>query len=55
MVGRWHDIAGGRGFTLVESDDAVAVGKFIKEWSDVMSSEVIPLLSDEQLAKVLFG
>ena len=55
LVGRWHDIAGGRGFTLVESDDPVAVGKFIKEWIDVMSSEVIPLLSDEQLAKVLFG
>jgi hypothetical protein len=33
----------------------VAVGKFAKEWSDIMNLEFIPVLSDEQLVKVLFG
>jgi hypothetical protein len=55
LVRRWHDVAGLRGFTLVESDDPVAVGKFAKEWSDIMNLEFIPVLSDEQLVKVLFG
>lgn len=55
LLGRWHDVAGRRGFTLIESDDPVAVGKFANEWSDIMSLEFIPVLSDEQLTKVLFG
>ena len=33
LLGRWHDVAGRRGFTLIESDDPVAVGKFASKRS----------------------
>ena len=55
LLGRWTDVGGGRGFTLTESDDSVAVGKFIYGWNDLMDFEVIPVNNDEQLAKVLTG
>lgn len=55
LLGRWNDVAGGRGFTVTESDDPVAASKYIQEWSDLMSFEVIPVLTDEQMVKVLGG
>ena len=55
LLGRWTDVAGGRGFTLTESDDPVAAARFPYEWNDLMSFEVVPVLNDEQLAKVLTG
>jgi len=55
LLGRWTDLAGGRGFTLAESDDPVAVGKYFYQWNDLMSFEVVPVMNDEQLAKVLGG
>lgn len=55
LLGRWHDSAGGRSFTLTESDDPVAMGKSNLMWNDLMSFEVIPVGDDEVVAKVLAG
>ena len=55
LLSRWTDVAGGRGFTLTESDDPVAVSKFAYGWNDLISFEMIPVINDEQLAKVLMG
>lgn len=53
MLGRWFDVAGGRGYALSESDDPVAMFKWIREWSDLMSFEVFPVLDDEMMAQAM--
>ncbi len=51
MLGRWHGIGTNKGVCLAESDDALAVAKWAQKWSDLMSFDVYPALSDEDTAK----
>jgi hypothetical protein len=55
LLSRWTDVAGGRGFTLSEADDVVAIGRFFYAWNDLMTFEIVPVLNDEQLGTVLAG
>ena len=55
MVGRWHALGAGYGWTLVETDDPVAAARIGVKWSDLVSSEVTPVLTDEQVAQALAG
>jgi len=52
MLGRWTS-PGGQGFCLAESDDMIAIGKWIHDWSDLMPFEVFPVLTDEGIAEVI--
>ena len=53
MVGRWHCVQGQRGFLVAESADAEAIAKWIQEWTDLLSFEVTPVLTDEQITRVI--
>lgn len=53
LLGRWHSVANGTGFSISEADDASAMARWILEWSDLMEMDVSPALSDEQLGAVL--
>jgi hypothetical protein len=53
LHGRWHAIAGNRGFLLAESGDSVAIGKWMQEWTDILRFEVVPVNSDEDVMKVI--
>jgi Domain of unknown function (DUF3303) len=53
MLGRWHDVGGNRGFALAESNDSVAIGKWMQEWTDFLEFEVTPVNTDEDVMKVL--
>lgn len=53
MLGRWHDVGGHRGFLLVESSDAVAIGRWMQEWTDFLQFTVTPVNNDEDVMKVL--
>jgi len=53
MTGRWHCAEGLRGFIVAETDDAVAIGKWMQEWSDLLTFEVTPVLTDEQISEVI--
>ena len=53
MLGRWHDIGGGRGFVLAESNDGISLGKWLQEWTDALEFEVTPVNNDEDVMKVL--
>jgi hypothetical protein len=55
MLGRWHDVANGTGFSISEADDASAMARWALEWSDLMEMEIHPALNDEQLGAVLAG
>ena len=53
MTGRWHDVAGGSGFALAETDDVVALAKWCREWSDLLTFKITPVLDDAEIAEVL--
>ena len=55
MLGRWHRLAGLGGYVLCESDDAVAVGKWMQDWTDVLTFDVVPVGDDEEITEVLGG
>ena len=53
MLGRWHSVAGGRGVTIYESNDAQAVANWAQQWSDLISFEIYPAIDDAGFAKLL--
>ena len=54
-IAGYHYADGSGGFTLAESDDAVALAKWANEWSDVIALDARPVLTDEQMGQVLGG
>ena len=53
MLGRWHQLGSGYGFGLIESDDAIAVARYITAWSDLVDQEVYPVIDDSEVAQAL--
>ena len=49
LVARWFAAAGGRGFMVAETDDPVALSSWCRQWNDLISFEVVPVIDDEQL------
>ena len=55
VLGEWTDLGGGRGFLLVESNDAKACMASTMVWSDLMKTEVVPVIVTADLMKVEKG
>ena len=53
MLGRWHAIGRMTGVAIAETSDASLMLKWVLEWSDLMSMDVHPALTDEQSAPLL--
>jgi hypothetical protein len=53
MLGRWHDTAANRGWAVAEADDTAAMGKWTRQWNDLLEFEIVPLMSDDQLKAVI--
>lgn len=53
MLGRWHSAAGCKGFMIAESSEAVAISKWTQGWTDLLSFEVTPVLTDEEVGEVI--
>ena len=53
MLGRWHSAGGRKGFMIAESTDAVAISKWIQNWTDLLSFKVTPVLTDEEFGEVI--
>ena len=54
VIGRQHQ-AGNRGFMVCEANDAVALGKFANQWSDLCDIDIVPVMTDEEVGQVLTG
>ena len=52
LLTRWYDVAGGRGFAVIETDDAAIIAKHNRLWTDLLTFEVVPVINDEQLAAI---
>jgi hypothetical protein len=53
MKGRWHSLNGHSGFILAESQDSVAIGKWIQEWTDLLEFDIAPVNTDQDVMQVL--
>jgi len=53
MQGRWHSAAGHIGFLVAESSDAVAIAKWMQNWTDLLAFDITPVLTDEEVAEIL--
>ena len=52
MLGRWHCAEGLTGFAIADCSDAVAIGKWAQSWTDILTFEITPVLTDEQFIEV---
>jgi hypothetical protein len=50
---RFHAMGTGRGFSLVESDDPVAISRLASAWSDLVDQETVAVVGDEEIAAAL--
>lgn len=53
MIGRWHGAEGNCGFFLAETDDVGALARWLQDWTDLLSFEVTPVLTDAQFREVI--
>ena len=54
QIGRWHDVANGRGVAIVEADSSEAVHGFLMMWTGGISTlEVTPVLGDAAARAVI--
>ena len=53
IVGRWHHLDGSGGVAILESNDPVALGKHIQEWSDLLEFQIIPAGDDAIIAQII--
>ena len=43
-VGRWVEVGQGRGFQLIECDDAQLFQQWVLEWQDLIEFEIVPVV-----------
>ena len=53
MLGRWHQMGSGDGFALFETDDPVALSRYILAWADLVDQEVCAVIEDAEVAQAL--
>ena len=55
MLGRWHVLGNNNGFVLIETDNPVALTKYVVHWADLSDTSVVPVIEDEEMRKALGG
>lgn len=53
LVARWHDAGGRRGFMVVEASDMALVARYMRDWTDLITFEIVPVIDDEQLSQIM--
>lgn len=53
FLARWHRVDGSGGVAICKTDDAAAIARWAREWADVISMEVVPVLDDATMAAVI--
>ena len=53
LLGRYHNPSNRSGYSIVEAEDAVAMGRWSHQWSDLLTIETAVVIDDEEFLKVL--
>ena len=48
LIGRWHDLVGGRGVAICESNSAEAVSNWALNWNSILDFEIAVVLDDQE-------
>jgi Protein of unknown function (DUF3303) len=48
QIGRWHDLARGRGVIICESDSAEALANWALNWNSLLDVDIAPVLDDDE-------
>jgi hypothetical protein len=48
LLGRWHNVDFSGGYTLVETDDAVALHRGSARWADLLELSIVPVIEDAE-------
>lgn len=48
-VARYHSADGNQGWAIAETDDPVSLVDWLLHWTDIISYEVTPVITDEEL------
>lgn len=51
-LARWHSVEGNGGWNIVDAPDPKSIADWVLHWSDVMSYDVTPVVSDEELGEL---
>ena len=51
-LSRWHAARGDGGYTVVETDHPKNITNWLLQWSDLLSYEVEPVITDEELGEL---
>ena len=55
QIGRWHDMARGRGVVICECDSAEALTNWALNWNVLLDAEVVPVLDDAEVRVTATG
>jgi Protein of unknown function (DUF3303) len=53
FAGRWHAVGRITGFAIAETNDLALIQQWALDWSDLLSMDVYPALTDEQVGPLI--
>jgi|WetSurMetagenome_2_1015567.scaffolds.fasta_scaffold62304_3 hypothetical protein len=53
LISQWIAVSDANGVAVFDSDDPIAMAKWVKNWSDLLTIEIYPVISGESLAKII--
>lgn len=53
IVGRWHQLGGGRGVCICETDDDKALASWMLNWQGMCDIKVLPVIEDEPIRECI--
>jgi hypothetical protein len=53
MLQRWHAVGGHSGFIIAEAASVVPIGKWMQEWTDLLTFDITPIMNDEEIQEIL--
>jgi hypothetical protein len=53
LLGQWHSANGVQGWSIVESDSAMAINTWLDAWADLLDITITPVVEAEEAAGFL--
>ena len=53
IIGRWHQLGGGKGVCICETDDDKALASWMQNWQGMCDITVYPVIDDKDTREIL--
>lgn len=53
LIGRWHSVEGNSGTLIADAEEASSIASWLHDWTDLVTFEVSPVLTDEEFAEMI--